>query len=55
MILDEDIWEYLRDGGIIILGDFNARMTCHQSVFFDTLEEMSRKLDVGEMGLARSS
>ena len=44
-ILDEDIWEFSRDGDIIILGDFNARIAHQQTVFYDTSEEMMRELD----------
>ena len=55
MILDEDIWEFSRDGDVILLGDFNARTTCHQSSFFDTSEEMLRELDLDGLGLTRRS
>ena len=54
-ILDEDIWEFSKDGDVMILGDFNARTTHHQSVFYDTSEEMLRELDTTDMGLARVS
>ncbi|KAI5060717.1 hypothetical protein GOP47_0025137 [Adiantum capillus-veneris] len=54
-ILDDDIWEFSRDGDIIILGDFNARIAHHQAVFYDTSEEMLRELDVMETGLSRLS
>ena len=40
MILDEDICEFSRDGDVILLGDFNARMGHSQIVFYDTSEEM---------------
>eukprot|EP00250_Pteridium_aquilinum_P003587 c13892_g1_i1 orf=1-396(-) len=55
MILDEDIWEFLRTGDVILLGDFNARTACQQSSFFDTSEEMLRELDSHELGLTRRS
>ncbi|MCO5573889.1 hypothetical protein L7F22_027664 [Adiantum nelumboides] len=51
-ILDDDIWEFSNDGDIIIMGDFNARTTHHQTVFYDTSEEMLRELDVAEVGLS---
>ena len=55
MILDEDIWEFSRDGDVILLGDFNARVGHSQTVFYDTSEEMLRELDVSDMGLDRRS
>eukprot|EP00250_Pteridium_aquilinum_P004691 c14891_g1_i2 orf=2-1366(-) len=54
-ILDDDIWEFSRDGDIILLGDFNARTGNYQTVFYDTSGEMLRELDVGELGLDRCS
>ena len=56
MILDEDIWEFSRDGDVILLGDFNAR-TGHsqQTTFYDTSEEMLRELDISDLGLVRRS
>ena len=54
-ILDEDIWEFSRDGDVILLGDFNARTACHQSSFFDTSEEILRELDLDELGMTRRS
>ena len=45
-ILDDDIWEFSRDGDIILLGDFNARTANSQTVFYDTSEEMLREMDV---------
>ena len=53
--MDDDIWEFSRDGDIIILGDFNARTAHHQTVFYDTSEEMLRELDVAKMDLSRLS
>ena len=45
----------LKDGDVILLGDFNVR-TCHsQTAFYDTSEEMLRELDICDMGLARHS
>ena len=35
-ILDNEIWEFSRDGDIILLGDFNARTANSQTVFYDT-------------------
>ena len=32
-IVDEDIWEFSRDGDVILLGDFNARTGHSQTVF----------------------
>ena len=54
-ILDNDIWEFSRDGDIILLGDFNARTANSQTVFYDTSEEMLREVDVSQMGLVRQS
>jgi len=54
-ILDDSIWEFSRDGDIIILGTFNAQTSHPQAVFCDTSEEMLRELDVVEMGLSRLS
>ena len=54
-ILDDDIWEFSRDGDIILLGDFNARTANSQTVFYDTSEEMLKEIDVSEMGLDRHS
>ena len=55
MILDEDIWEFSREGDAILLGDFNARVGHSETVFYDTSEEMLRVLDVSDMGLNRHS
>lgn len=54
-VLDDDIWEFSRDGDIILLGDFNARTGNTQAVFYDTSEEMLRELDVEDLGLDRHS
>ena len=54
-ILDDDIWEFSRDGDIILLGDFNARMANSQTIFYDTSEEILREVDISEMGLDRHS
>ena len=54
-VLHDDIWEFSRDGDIILLGDFNARTGNSQTAFYDTSEEMLRELDVGELGLDRHS
>ena len=54
-ILDDDIWEFSRDGNIIILGDFNARSGHHQTAFYDTSAKMLREPDVAEMGVSRFS
>ncbi|MCO5601279.1 hypothetical protein L7F22_055398 [Adiantum nelumboides] len=54
-ILDDDIWEFSRDGDIILLGDFNARTVNAQTVFYDTSDEMLRELDVSDLGLDRYS
>ncbi|KAH7306470.1 hypothetical protein KP509_22G014500 [Ceratopteris richardii] len=35
-LLDDDIWEFSRDGDIILLGDFNARTGNSHTVFYDT-------------------
>ena len=53
--MDDDIWEFSRDGDIIILGDFNARTAHHQTIFYNRSEEMLRELDVAKMGLSRLS
>lgn len=44
-VLDEDIWEFSRDG------DINARIRNHQTSFYDTSDEMLRELDTRDMGL----
>ena len=54
-VLDEDIWEFSRDGDIILLGDFNARTRNHQTTFYDTSYEILRELDTSDMGLDRHS
>ena len=54
-ILDDDIWEFSRDGDIILLGDFNARTGNSQTIFYDTSEEILREVDISEMGLDRHS
>lgn len=54
-ILDDDIWEFSRDGDIILLGDFNARTANSQTIFYDTSEEILREVDISEMGLDRHS
>ncbi|KAH7437779.1 hypothetical protein KP509_05G088600 [Ceratopteris richardii] len=54
-LLDDDIWEFSRDGDIILLGDFNARTGNSLTVFYDTSDEMLREMDVGEFGLERCS
>ncbi|KAH7442549.1 hypothetical protein KP509_03G093700 [Ceratopteris richardii] len=54
-LLDDDIWEFSRDGDIILLGDFNARTGNSQTLFYDTSDEMLREMDVGELGLDRCS
>ena len=51
-ILDDDIWEFSRDGDIMLL---DAQTGSSQTVFYDTSEEILRELDVGEMGLDRHS
>ena len=55
MKLDEDIWEFSRDGDVILLGDFNARTGHSQIAFYDTSEEMLRELDISDLGLVRRS
>ena len=37
------------------MGDFNARIGNSQTTFYDTSEEMLRKLGTGALGLARYS
>ena len=54
-VLDDDIWEFSRDGDIILLGDFNARTGNSQTIFYDTSEEILREVDISEMGLDRHS
>ena len=53
--LDDDIWEFSRDGNIILLGDFNARTANSQTVFYDTSDDMLKEVDVSHMGLVRQS
>ena len=55
MVLDEDIWEFSRDGDVIVMGDFNARTGHSQTTFYDTSEEILRELSVNDMGLVRCS
>ena len=55
MILDEDIWEFSRNGEVILVGDFNARTGQSQTVFYDTSEEMLREVDISDLDLARHS
>ena len=45
MILDEYIWEFSRNGEVILVGDFNARTGQCQTIFYDTSEEMLREVD----------
>ncbi|MCO5566369.1 hypothetical protein L7F22_020046 [Adiantum nelumboides] len=40
---------------LIIMGGFNDRIAHHQTVFYDTSEEMLRELDVAKIGLSRLS
>ena len=54
-ILSEDIWEFSRDGEVILVGDFNARTGKSQSVFYDTSKEMLREVDTNELDLTRHS
>ena len=35
-VLDDDIWEFSKDGDIILLGDFNARTGNSQTAFYET-------------------
>ena len=53
--MDDDIWEFSRDGDIILLGDFNARTANSQTVFYDTSDNMLKEVDVSHMGLVRQS
>ena len=55
MILDEDLWEFSRDGEVILLGDFNAKTGFSQTFFYDTSEEMLKELDINDLDLARHS
>ena len=56
MIVDEDIWEFSRDGDVILLGDFHATIGHSQQIaFYDTSKEMLRELDICNMRLARHS
>ena len=48
MILDEDIWEFSKIGEVILKGDFNARTGHSQTIFYDTSEEMLRKVDTND-------
>ena len=49
----EDLWEFSKDGEVILLGDFNARTGNSQASFYDTSEEMLRELDTSDLSLAR--
>ena len=49
MILDEDIWDFSKDGDVILLGNFNARTGNSQTTFYDTSEEMFRELGICDM------
>ena len=53
--LDEDIWDFSRNGEVILVGDFNARTGYFQTVFYDTSEEMLREMDANDLSLARHS
>ena len=55
VILDEDIWEFSRNGVVILVEDFNARTGHCQTVFYDTSEEMLREADTNDLNLARHS
>ena len=55
MILDEDMWEFSRNGEVILLGDFKAKTGHSQTVFYDTSEEMLREVDTNDLDLARHS
>ncbi|MCO5615061.1 hypothetical protein L7F22_069349 [Adiantum nelumboides] len=54
MKLGKDIWEFSRDGDVI-LRDFNARTGHPQTFLYNTSEEMLSELDVSDMGLAKYS
>lgn len=54
-LLDDDIWEFCRDGDIILLGDFNVRIAQHRTSFFEMSETRLNKLDTTKLGLGRSS
>ena len=55
VILDEDIWDFSRNGEAILVGDFKARTSHFQTVFYDTSKEMLREVDTNDLNLARHS